>query len=311
MTKKNTDFETLLSDFQSAKINLNDFLKALSNETDENFGLNLTKLIEKIPSIHTRLKEIMADSTNLNDDIVFPAFYSLGIFYRKMKEVSKLNDLIESQRARFSSRAMYIFLLAISLRESGKLNDLPEAIIKMRIVTEKIPNNAAILSGFAGTVVEAFEENILTDLSILEEAIAKIKIAITNNPKYAKYYCIYGRLIANKGEYSDACRLIKKAIDLEDSSKKDYSIRIGDYQYYLSNINYSKQNKRVSDKINSITRQIDDFKKEVKDITNVISTRNLEFLGFFAALVSFIIGSIQIIGKQSGASLIIPVTITK
>jgi len=126
-----------------------------------------------------------------------------------------------------------------------------------------------VLHNYAETIATAMEEEVIQDSAHIDDAIDHIKKSISLAPKYAKYYCTYGRLLALKSQIAKGLQLIRKAIDLEDSQKSDYAIRIGDYQAYHSKLIFMQH-----------------------------TTRNLEFLGFFAALVSFIIASIQILGKQ-------------
>ena len=98
---------------------------------------------------------------------------------------------------------------------------------------------------------------------------------------------------------------------MEDSQAEDYAIRIGDYQDHLLRITFREYASRLSDRIEQFVQEVGTTEKELKELTQRTVVRNLEFLGFFAALVSFLIASIQIVAKQPfphAAQLIIVLT---
>lgn len=135
----------------------------------------------------------------------------------------------------------------------------------------------------------------------LEKAIDAADKATILERKYAKFYCTKGRLIAVAGRYDDGVSLVRVAIDLEDSALTDYAIRIGDYQYFLLRILAAKNEhvmrENMGGQLLALQGQVTRAESQVEDSVrraDDASIRNLEFLGFFAALISFTIGSIQI-----------------
>ena len=151
---------------------------------------------------------------------------------------------------------------------------------------------------YAEAIATAMEEEVVSSPSHIIDAIDYVKKAIALAPKYAKYYCTFGRLLALKGQVAKGSQLIKKAIDLEDSKKNDYAIRIGDYQAYLSRLIFMQYTNKLQHKIDGFETKVENTQDKVSNLVQSSMTKNMEFLGFFAALVSFIIASIQILSKQ-------------
>jgi tetratricopeptide (TPR) repeat protein len=165
-------------------------------------------------------------------------------------------------------------------------------------------NNAGVVHNFAETIASAYEESDVSTKSFiknewLEKANEAIDLAINLDSTYAKYYCTKGRLLAIEEKYDEAKESIRRAIDIEDSGKIDYVIRLGNYQYYLLLVQNNQYNKLIDDQMienqKTMNKTVEDIDNKLKE-TNI---KNLEFLGFFAAIVSFTIGSIQIINNQT------------
>ena len=247
---------------------------------------------------HKQLNDLLAKSESFKENIVFSAFYALCIYYRRMKEFTKIDDLISKFEVRFDSKPMYNHILSLSLKSKGGNENIKEAIAKAKMSADLVEGNAGVLHNYAETIATAMEEEVIQDSAHIDDAIDHIKKSISLAPKYAKYYCTYGRLLALKSQIAKGLQLIRKAIDLEDSQKSDYAIRIGDYQAYHSKLIFMQHTNRLQIKIDEFETEIKNTKDKVSNLLHLSMTRNLEFLGFFAALVSFIIASIQILGKQ-------------
>jgi tetratricopeptide (TPR) repeat protein len=294
----NGDLEAQYSAYRAGRTALADLLKVLPGDATRDFELYLTRLIEEAPQVANELEAILDTSRDLEDGVVYPAFYGLAIYYRRMKEPSKLEKLVHRYENRFGSMPMYNHLLALCLKSKGGPANLEEAVTRAGIAAAKVTDNAGVLHNYAETIATAVDEEVVTDHAYVEEAVRNVKAAIGLAPRYAKYYCTYGRLLSLRGEYAAAVRLIRKAIDIEDSRKADYPIRIGDYQYYLAKVNFLSYAQKLADRINGYEQQVEKTQQEVRELSQKAFLRNLEFLGFFAALVSFTIGSIQILGQQ-------------
>lgn len=290
--------ESQFDGLKRGQIELVDFLELLPEDKDRAFELYLTKIVEEIPDIHRQLDDVLSNCENYKEPIVFATFYGLCIYYRRMKEFTKLDKLMSGFEVRFDSKPMYNHILALSLKSKGGTENIEQAIEKAKISADSVLNNAGVFHNYAEAIATAMEEEVIQEQSQIIDAIEYVKKSITLAPKYAKYYCTYGRLLALQGQIAKGSQLIKKAIDLEDSTKNDYAIRIGDYQAYRSRLVFMQYTNKLQLKIDEFDTKVKATKDEVSNLVHSSTIKNIEFLGFFAALVSFFIASIQILSKQ-------------
>lgn len=282
------------------------FLRNLPNETEREFEIQLTDLVEHTDNsiLREKLITVLADEQQ-EEAIAYAAFYCLTISYRRTKDISLLENIVKQYESKFeNSHLTYSHIYALYLKEKGIGKDVIQIIQKSYDAYTKLNKNAGVVHNFADIVATAYEESdtkirnyIETDW--LDKAQEAVELSIQLDANYAKYYCTKGRLLAIKEKYGEAIESIKRAIDLEDSSETDYVIRLGNYQYYLLMVQTKKYNSLLNNQLKKYDETIKVTKNEIDKKFQENSIKYLEFLGFFAAVVSFTIGSIQIINNQS------------
>ncbi len=250
-------------------------------------------------------KKILEDDEQ-SKNIRYAAFFAICTIYRRNKEFTLYGEMLEKYKDSFMEFKSFYHLKAMSLVETATNKDVMlkaiEAADKAVKLNEK---NAGFLHSFAVTVAKAFEEGYLNKKEngeLLAQAIQAVNDAILFTPYYAKFYSTRGRLLDISGEHQAARLDVRKAIDKENSSNKDYALRIGDYRKQLTDIRYNEKMKHVETTFNNYEKKISDLDKKVDNFLKEVEkakTRNIEFLGFFTALVSFTIGAIQIISNQT------------
>ena len=149
---------------------------------------------------------------------------------------------------------------------------------------------------FTDLVATAFEHAYfykfpMPPLTWLDDGITAVESAL-DMVKYAKFYCTKARLLAFKENYDESIRLIKVVISLEPSTGKDYPLRINGYLNHLQQIRAKQQQEQIEEKL----------KKAVVDATQEFqrsTAKNMEFIGLFAGIVSFTVGSIGIASSRA------------
>lgn len=319
----NNELVTAFNEYKSGKIELLEFLKRLPDEKERIFEVFLVKVILETEAVEAKLTVILEDN-QINKEVRYSAFYCLCTYYRRRKDTSKYGDLLERYKYSFSTNPTYSYLKSMFLMQHGKEADIKEAIILARKAIREVPNNVGINHCYGEIIAEAFEEGVLNierHKTELDNALLLLQDIINETSEYAKFYCTYGRLLAVDGRYKEAKEEILIAIDKEDSNRSDYPLRIGEYQRYLiqtTSKSYSDKafaefqnyigkmegwNSEVRESMAKSEKDIQEsmMKSERKIQSNIQGSlnRNLEFLGFFAALVSFIIASVQLLTKAS------------
>ncbi|MCK9472016.1 MAG: hypothetical protein M0Q88_09735 [Bacilli bacterium] len=298
--------EDLYNKFNNKKINLIDYLIKLHEIGKENLDLTV-KYVTKLALMGIGFIEGIINIIDNNENPYqarFEAFYILCVYYRRLKEITKFSLLLDKYQDEFRNEDLYKMQKAVYLKtKNGCHDDLLHALSIWSTLENVYTKSPAFIQAFADTVALAFENDVLTvekedNRLLLDKAIKQIKEALWIR-EYSKYYATLGRLLAIQGEYEKTIEYINLAIDKEDSSNSDYAIRIGDYQNLLTSINI----KRILKETKNLNTLRSDLEK-IKNETEKAKFENLSFLGFFTALLSLIIGSIQLAQNAEFADII-------
>jgi hypothetical protein len=304
------ELERALEEYKAKDIGLLEFFKRLPDEKERDFEVYIVSSILETEFIEKELQRIL-ESKPADLKVFYSAFFCLCTYYRRRKDTSKYGETLDKYRHAFNQNPTYNYLKSMFLMQRGREVDIKEAINLSRKARKEVPDNVGIIHCFAEIIAEAFEEGVLElegNREDLEQAKQSIEEVLKETSDYAKFYCTYGRLLAIAGEYKAAKQEILCAIDKEDSSKKDYSLRIGEYQRYLIQITSKNYADKTLLEFEKYSREMDGWnteikasmvesEKEVKSSIQETLNKNLEFLGFFTALISFIIASVQILTK--------------
>lgn len=274
------------------------YLDAIYNfigEENDDF-VNYVTGIATVLDTDTPLIRVL-ESDDYSGGARFIAFYALCIKYRRYKNYTKFKDIIERFYNLFKNEPIYWVQRAVYKKTfETDPEELNEALKLWNNIDERVKNMPAFVQAYADTVVLCFENKVLNidyskDEEILLETIESIEKAI-NKRIYPKFYSTLGRLLAIKGDYNLAIKKVKVAIDKEDSTCKDYSLRINEYELIIAQINIKKSYDQEINKLQQYAKDIQDLKSEI----DKSKYDSLSFLGFFTALISFTMGTYQLIG---------------
>ncbi|MDP9800861.1 hypothetical protein J2S49_000937 [Arcanobacterium wilhelmae] len=269
-----------------------------------------------------RLKEDWQDS-QLAPDIRFAIFYCLNIYYRYRRDTSLLEDLLADGarlgRGVFPIESPAFIHLKLLHALSSQLSTANRETARelLRQAEENFrgqPENAGYAHLFADLVATLCETR-TPEFSLeikekwLEPALEALDEADRLRTNYPKFFATRGRLEALRGNFGEAKMWISRAIDSEDSYRNDYPIRIGGYQAAMMEVRaqeLDQQTVAMESRVQEIDGRaaqtvvmIDSLKADV-DALGDAKRDNLEFLGFFAGLISFTIGTLQL-GKEYSA----------
>ena len=224
----------------------------------------------------------------------FTAFVALCIYMRRLKDISKHQALFEKYGHDFVSFKLYPHLCSMMYRELRTMDSFYSAIEFAQEAIIRLPEQEGVLHNFAESVIVAAEEGLELEPSYLVRAEQELRKAMFISPRYPKFHCTKGRLLDLKKRYKEAAESILNAIDLEDSSKPDYILRINDYQNYLANVRNDQLHAKMEESINELTSS----KEKLEESLENAKTENLQMLGFFVAIITFTIGSFNIVKQD-------------
>jgi len=269
-------------------------VKYATKPPHESFMMEIEQIVDKTESA----KEITAED--------FVAFSILVNYQRRMKNFEKERRLINTWRHKFAEGHPFFVHMELLAMMDNVEDYTPEEMIAMaQNNCRHLTGNFGALHAYCETVALLYETN---DASIMEplkshlaKAVNDIDSVITEDSKYAKYYCTKGRLLAVNKMYDQAIYSITKAIDYEDSKRTDYTLRINQYQMYLQQAKNLKSLEKTEETLN---KKIQEFEDLIEQQSKESLIKNMEYLGLFAGIISFTIGSISISSSMASQSLI-------
>jgi len=242
--------------------------------------------------------------SKINDDskLSFIAFFALNIYLRRMQRIQDLEGLLKGHQEFMKYKSFDFLKLLYQMNETK--DGYFELIIEAKQLCTEMNYSVNVLHAFAELVANSYEvesvqrrreiENCY--LSLANEYIDK---AITDFPTYAKYYCTKARILAifataeSHSEiceqyYHQALKSLSKAFRYEKNSEQ-FQRRIEEYEKY---------ERMIKSQLHLFISQKQLEKNILENIENQIvenTTKNIEILGIFSAIVTFAIGTIHLI----------------
>lgn len=288
--------------------------KKLRDFTDEKDPFYTIKLRDMV--INLALDELdegyfsILNNKNYKVSLRFAAYYSIFIFYRRYEHHTLLYALVEKYSDQFKKFNLNDVVLSqyykFKFLDTNDEFAIINAIKYAQKATENLGENAGVLQNYAELVACALEANSEEGRVYLEDSIKCIDKAMLIMHNYPKHYCTKGRLLSWLGDYDNAKRYIRKAVDLETSDNKDSLIRISQYNNYYIDI----KTRESIEKLSSHISDAEDFAKNINEQTKLNSekvferldnmqTRYLELLAFFSAILALILSVIEIVADFS------------
>ncbi|MBM7097553.1 hypothetical protein JSY36_17605 [Bacillus sp. H-16] len=284
-----------------------DFVNKLPNETLREFEVRVTSFATESEAGIIDTIDSLMEQDFLSDKQKFALFTIKANFYRRYKDHTYFLAYVKDFMGEYNHNPFYQHLLSMAYKAQTMNADYFREGIRYANMAAKSKmgrDHVGILHNFSEAVVIAMEEN-LDDLpkKVIAEAFDDIKRVVEiDKDQYPKFFCTLGRWYAiYKKQYIEAKKLIEKAIDLEPSSGRNYALRIGDYQRSLLRIELLEAKELLNKKVNETSEIVKEAKDEIKEAKSDLKGMkedNLKILGFFTAILSVIIGSLQIISGQ-------------
>ena len=301
-------------------------LRNLPKEIERDYEKDLTKIVLSYKSdvieevlnniVRKRAEETSSVDDLLIDQLVFNSFYALNILYRRIKDIEKLRKLCdrfgllekqvrEKKKDIFKNHPMLYHLLSLYYKSLGTKEDYVSALKYAEYAYDniKLREHAGVVHNLAETYIEINIKNVLDGETIDDDFLKKAEDLIekaidlekkSSEKTYPKFWVTKAKLKALKGVkenfretyFEEAENLINKAIIEEDSKSMDYSLRISGYLYELSRIQLLKMVSKY--------QIINEKMKENEELIEKLKIQSIELLGLFSAIISFIIGGLQL-----------------
>lgn len=244
-----------------------------------------------------------------NEDFI--AYCILVNYQRRMKNYEEEEKYIQTYKHMFMpSHPFFIHMELLAMMDNLDAYTVEEILELADKNCKQLTRNIGAKHAYCETIAMLYENR--TDRTDIDEAVAGnlaahldkaiyiIDKVISESNDYAKYYCTKGRLLAVNKRYKEAILNITKAIAIEDSSRSDYTLRVNQYQIHLQ----QAKNLQALDKTEQqLNEKIQKFEAIIEQQSKDSLIKNMEYLGLFAGIISFTIGSIGIASSVAAQSL--------
>lgn len=146
-----------------------------------------------------------------------------------------------------------------------------------------------------------------TRTEILEYAIEQATEAKQRNPEFSRVHTTLARGNALLHNFDSAWSNLNEAILNEDSSNSDAHLTEAKLEQLQQNINARYQTHSIEEEVESAKGNLRNIKQEFNSLESELDStidkyrkNNLSFIGFFAALITLVVASVEIInGTES------------
>ncbi len=244
------------------------------------------------------LREIMEDEEQ-EGNIRSAAFAALLAYLWRWRNYQEFRKTFDKYRDLFVDISPSLVALYQGMYDLSRISNQggrQQAIKSARDAKEAMPRMPGALNLFAEVIAIASERGDVADAD-LDQAMEAIERAIGIDPKYAKYYSNRARILAVKGRFDESYRDVDKAIELETSEYDEYLLRIANYESIRTSI-------QLMERSVEINRQADAMKEEQERASKQLGSmrgETLTLLGLLAAVIAFVVPSVQLISNLQSA----------
>jgi uncharacterized membrane protein YphA (DoxX/SURF4 family) len=231
-------------------------------------------------------------------NILFSSFFLLCIYSRRMKNYSVYSTLLKDYGKYFDEHPLFPHIQSQYHKNFHSPDHMKWTIEYARESVENTPLHIGVLHNYVEAIVTAKENHLEISDSLWQDAQLKMNQVAKHN-LYAKFHCTRGRLLALLGKYAEAKLAIHEAIDQEVSTSKDYAIRVNEFQAHLMRIQTMETATSILTQLENTQKEFEASKNEMHTSMDKLQKDNLQFLGFFVAIISLTIGSLNIIGDKT------------
>lgn len=238
LNKFEADLEKNLSDETKNNIKYGGFLqeiKEIGSENNNSFTAEIKRIIKNITG--NDIQNYFLSMLESNDIILkhkFVVYYTIYTYYRRFTNKKIFYKFIEKYSDMFSKFTFNNIVMTqyyrFKFEDNGECTDNLDMSLKYaQSALGLINNNFGVYLTYAELVTIGLDYDFKKYRNLTLKAIDSIEKADFLEKDYSKVLFIHGKLLFYQRKYKLAEQKIKEAIDLEDSTHKDYYNRIIQY----------------------------------------------------------------------------------
>ncbi|WP_257231306.1 hypothetical protein [Streptomyces sp. UH6] len=240
----------------------------------------------------------------------FDALYVLLARHRRALDSDRYRRVYERHAGLFDDLPMRAVLDSdmAMLHPGGP--DLPGAADHAARALAAYPHNQPLIAHHARVLAELGWSGAEVPSAELEQALGRVERSIEADPERARFRAVKGQLCALLGRHEEAEAAIQRALALEDSGQQGYAIRVIEYQRLRADIRLRAETERVRESLRETTERLErEMEQRLSSVARNIEQReqaelaklrseSLGTLGLLAAVIAFIVTSVQVADKM-------------
>ncbi|MFC4033215.1 hypothetical protein ACFO3J_17210 [Streptomyces polygonati] len=240
----------------------------------------------------------------------FNAFYVLLARHRRALDSTRFRTIYLRYAARFASVPMRAVLESDLALLDPMGPNLVAALRHAAAALAAYPDNLALVAHHSRVLAEYGWSGAEVAEDDLRAALAQVDRAVEISPEQPRYRAVRAQLAALTGDFDTALASIQRAMDLENSARSGYAVRVVEYHRIRADIVLRRETQAIrrglretADRLEaSMKAQVERVAEETRahqqaEITRLRS-ETLGTLGLLAAVIAFIVTSTQIAQDQ-------------
>ena len=223
--------------------------------------------------------------------------------WRDYQQFRKVFDKYRNTFSEADSLLKSLYQGMYDLSQVSSPGGFKRALESAKEAKEVLPNTPGALNLYTEVVAVIGERDEVKEEE-LEQAMLSIGKAIGTDPKYAKYYYNRARILALQGQYNNSYQDIDKAIEIEIFDEHTLW-RVTSYEEVRIKV-------RLQQRSVEIQQQADEMKQEQERARKQMSAargETLTLLGLLAAVIAFVVSSIELMSDLQSVEMGILMTI--
>ncbi|MFF4749952.1 hypothetical protein ACWD5R_19355 [Streptomyces sp. NPDC002514] len=236
----------------------------------------------------------------------FNAFYVLLARHRRALDGTRFRSVYLRHASRFASVPMRAVLESDLALLDPMGPNLPAALRHAASALAAYPDNLALVAHHSRVLAEYGWGGAEVAEEDLRASLTQMERAVEISPEVPRYRAVRAQLTALLGDFDTALISIQRAMDLEDSARSGYAVRVVEYHRIRADIVLRRESQAIrsglretADRLEaSMKARVDQVVQETRaheqeEITRLRS-ETMGSLGLLAAVIAFIVTSTQI-----------------
>lgn len=269
-----------------------------------------------LANLHVRELNAMARDTEQEASVRSAALATSLAFLWRRRDYQQFRKVFDDYRSIFQEYDSSLESLYKGMYDLSKVSSpggFKQALESAKRAKEELPNTPGALNLYTEVVAVIGERGDVKEEE-LEQARVSIEKAIEKDITYAKYYASRARILALQGRYDDSYQDIDKAIEIENFDEHTLW-RVNYYEEIRINVRLQQRSMEIRQQISEmkeIRQQADEMKQEQERTRKQMAAmrgETLTLLGLLAAVIAFVVSSVQLMSNLQSVETGILMTI--